>query len=67
MGDYRDLKLTDEKKRKLRTDRTDRLDYVLSSLEEAEQISEDVDWDTELWGNCTVEEVIGALVEAGDE
>ncbi|MCG1002889.1 MULTISPECIES: hypothetical protein [Halobacterium] len=58
------LDLTESKRDKLQGDSTDRLGYVLQSLHEADEISDDVDWETELWDGCTVEEVIGALVEA---
>lgn len=64
MSEYRDLELTDERRERLQNDSTDRLAYVLRSLDETDRIADDVDWDTELWDDCTVEEVIGALVES---
>jgi hypothetical protein len=58
------LNLTDENKQEIQTDSTDRLGSVLHSLNAANSISEEVNWQTELWPGTTVEEVIGALVEA---
>lgn len=61
------LDLTDERKREIQRDSTDRLEFVLESLNDADELSSDVDWQTELWSGCTVEEVLGALVEAEAE
>lgn len=61
------LDLTDERKREIQRDSTERLEFVLESLNDADEISDEVDWQIELWRGCTVEEVIGALVEAEAE
>ena len=63
----RELDLTDERKVQLQTDGTDRFGAVLSALDEAEKLHEDVEWRTQLVDGVTVEEVIGALVEAEGE
>lgn len=41
-----------------------RLQYVLKSLAAAEELSNDLTWQTELWDGVTVEELLGALIES---
>lgn len=43
---------------------TERLEYVLEKLDEADELSRDLVWQSELWENVTVEELLGALIEA---
>lgn len=47
----------------------DRLEYVLESLDESEELANGLRWDSTVWGEgsrkpCTVEELIGGLLEA---
>lgn len=46
------------------TGSTARLEYALDQLAEAEELNEGFDWKTELWPHVTVEELLGALIEA---
>lgn len=39
-----------------------RLDYCLTQLENATKFSNNLDWDNDIVMNCTIEEIIGALV-----
>lgn len=43
---------------------TKRLEYILSSLDEADELNGPLCWQTEIWDGCTIEELIGALIEA---
>lgn len=43
---------------------TKRLKYVLEKLDEADELSRELVWKSELWENVTVEEMLGALIEA---
>lgn len=43
---------------------TDRLEFVLEQLAEAAELSDGLDWQSRLWGSVTVEELLGALIEA---
>lgn len=43
---------------------TARLEYALDQLAEAEELNEGFDWKTKLWPHVTIEELLGALIEA---
>lgn len=42
----------------------EKLEYVLESLHDADELESGLDWKSELWAGCTVEEVLGGLLEA---
>lgn len=44
----------------------EKLEYVLESLHDADELESGLDWKSELWAGCTVEEVLGGLLEAED-
>ncbi len=39
-------------------------EYVIQTLREADELKSDLAWRDRVWENCTVEELIGALLEA---
>jgi len=41
-----------------------RLEYVLRTLNEADELNGNLCWSTEVWDGCTVEELLGGLIEA---
>lgn len=43
---------------------TRRLEYVIESLGEAEELSDGLIWQSEIWEALTIEELIGGLLEA---
>jgi len=43
---------------------TDRLEFVLERLSEANSLENDLVWQSEIWNDVTVEELLGALIEA---
>lgn len=43
---------------------TDRLEFVLEQLNEAEELADGLDWQSRVWESVTVEELLGALIEA---
>jgi len=43
---------------------TDRLEYVLKTLNDADELEGDLVWKSKVWEDCTVEELLGALIEA---
>jgi hypothetical protein len=43
---------------------TDRLEFVLEQLAESDELRPGLQWSTYLWDSVTVEELIGALLEA---
>jgi len=43
---------------------TRRLEYVLKTLNEADELEGDLLWKSKVWENCTVEELLGGLIEA---
>lgn len=43
---------------------TKRLEYVLDQLAEAGELNDGLDWQTKLWPDVTIEELLGALIEA---
>lgn len=46
------------------TTSTSRLEYVLESLDDADQLKNELAWRSELWAGVSVEELLGALIEA---
>lgn len=42
----------------------EKLEYALESLHDANDLKSGLDWKSELWADCTVGEVLGALLEA---
>lgn len=43
---------------------TERLEYVLKTLDEAEELNGNLCWKTAIWEGCTIEELLGGLIEA---
>jgi len=43
---------------------THRLEYVLEKLADADELSRELVWQSELWEGVTVEELLGALIES---
>lgn len=43
---------------------TARIEYALDQLAEAEELNEGLHWKTKLWDHVTIEELLGALIEA---
>jgi len=43
---------------------TRRLEYVLETLANADELHRELVWQSKLWKGCTVEELLGALIEA---
>lgn len=43
---------------------THRLEYVLNKLNGAEELENDLTWSSVVWEGCTVEELLGGLIEA---
>lgn len=43
---------------------TRRLAYVLETLDDADRLNEGLNWSSEVWDGCTVEELLGGLIEA---
>jgi hypothetical protein len=57
-------RLDDLAKHTIRSRSTKRLEYVFKTLNEADELESDLAWSDEVWENCTVEELLGALIEA---
>lgn len=57
-------RLDDLEKKKIATGPTKRLEYILKTLNEADELNGPLCWQTELWEGCTVEELLGGLIEA---
>lgn len=43
---------------------TSRLEFVIRSLNEADELNGCIAWQTGLWDNCSIEELLGGLIEA---
>lgn len=43
---------------------TDRLEFALEQLADADELDSGLDWQSRVWGSVTVEELLGALIEA---
>ena len=45
-------------------DKHDRIEFVIDQLNDANELKNGLDYGSKVWGNCTVEELIGGLIEA---
>lgn len=57
-------RLDDLEKEKISKTSTYRLQYVIDSLDRADDLNGDLTWQTKIWGGCTIEELLGGLIEA---
>lgn len=55
--------LTDLRKENIDPSSTRRLEYVLKTLNDADELSGDLTWVSDVWEDCTVEELLGGLIE----
>lgn len=57
-------RLDDLEKENIWKHSTERLEYVLGTLNTSNELNEDLHWRVEIWPDCTIEELLGALIEA---